>query len=96
MTDADLLLNLKIDIGLTSKAYDVRLTALLNSAKEFIKQEGITLNIADSLIDSQLVIMYARYLWNKRNENETAMPRMLRYALNNRLFAEKGGGENAN
>lgn len=96
MTDADLLLNLKIDIGLTSKAYDTRLTALINSAKEFIKQEGITLNITESLIDSQLVIMYAHYLWNKRNEAEAVMPRMLRYALNNRLFAEKGGASNAN
>lgn len=35
--------------------------------------------------DAQLVVMYASYLYRKRSTNEP-MPRMLRYALNNRVF----------
>jgi hypothetical protein len=35
-----------------------------------------------------LVVMYAAWLWRKR-DNMEGMPRMLRYALNNRIFQEK-------
>jgi hypothetical protein len=36
--------------------------------------------------------MYAAYLWRQRVTGE-GMPRMLRYALNNRLFSRKAAGE---
>lgn len=38
--------------------------------------------------------MYAAYLVRKR-ATEEAMPRMLRWALNNRLFSQKAGGGDA-
>lgn len=82
-----LLAMLKVDLGISTTAYDTRLTQYINSAKEMIGTEGITLNTTD-LEDAQLVVMYAGWLWRKRN-NGDAMPRMLRWTLNNRLFAEK-------
>ena len=42
--------------------------------------------------DRDLVVMYAAYLWRSRSTGED-MPRMLRYALNNRLFSRKARGE---
>ena len=44
--------------------------------------------------DAVLVEMYAAYLYRRRREENAAMPRMLRYALNNRLLSEKGGQNN--
>lgn len=85
-----LLAMLKVDLGITTTAYDTRLTQYINSAKEMIGTEGITLNTTD-LEDAQLVVMYAGWLWRKR-DNGDAMPRMLRWTLNNRLFAEKMNG----
>ena len=86
-----LLAMLKVDLGITTTAYDTRLTQYINSAKEMIGTEGITLNTTD-LEDAQLVVMYAGWLWRKR-DNGDAMPRMLRWTLNNRLFAEKMNAE---
>lgn len=82
-----LLAMLKVDLGISTTAYDTRLTQYINSAKEMIGTEGVTLNTTD-LEDAQLVVMYAGWLWRKR-DNGDAMPRMLRWTLNNRLFAEK-------
>ena len=76
--------NLKIDLGITTEAYDTRLAAYLDHAKAEITREGVTLNDGDD----QLVIMYAAWLWRRRDSGE-GMPRMLRYALNNRVFSEK-------
>lgn len=86
-----LLTMLKVDLGITTTAYDTRLTQYINSAKEMIGTEGVTLDTAD-LEDAQLVVMYAGWLWRKR-DNGDAMPRMLRWTLNNRLFAEKMNAE---
>ncbi|MDE6729629.1 MAG: hypothetical protein K2J71_02495 [Oscillospiraceae bacterium] len=38
--------------------------------------------------DLHLELMYAAWMWRKRDTGET-MPRMLRYQLNNRVFSEK-------
>ncbi len=80
--------SLKIDLGITTKAYDERLQQILNAAKQFIEREGVT--FADELTaeDQQLIVMYASWIWKKR-DNVEAMPRMLRWALNNRIFGEK-------
>ena len=40
--------------------------------------------------DGMLIAMYAAYLYRKRKEEKGAMPRMLRYELNQRLFSQKG------
>ena len=44
--------------------------------------------------DNQIVVMYAAYLFRKRADDNPVMPRMLRYALNNRLFAQMAGETN--
>lgn len=79
-----LLIYLKVDLGITTTKYDERLTQYLTNAQREISREGVTLGEGDD----QLVIMYAAWTWRKRDTGE-GMPRMLRYALNNRIFSEK-------
>lgn len=86
MTPDALLTSLKIDLGISSKAYDDQLLARLQTAIEEVTAAGVTLN--GSARDQNLVLMYAAYLWRSRVTGE-GMPRMLRYALNNRVFGEK-------
>jgi hypothetical protein len=82
---------LKIDLGITTSAYDERLIATVKAAAQAITKEGASTLDADNGLDAQLITMYASWLWNKRRSGE-GMPRMLRYALNNRIFGEKMGG----
>lgn len=87
MTNAATLLpSLKIDLGITTDAYNSRLTAYIQNAQAEIQREGITLG--SNVDDDQLVIMYAAWTWRRRDSGD-GMPRMLRYALNNRVFAQK-------
>lgn len=83
----DVMTLLKIDLGIIGDAYDPLLSQLINAAKEFITKEGVSLT--ESAEDTQLVVMYASYLYRKRATDE-GMPRMLRWALNNRLFGGDG------
>lgn len=78
---------LKVDLGISTNAYDNRLRQYLQAAAEAIETEGITLDL-QSFQDSQLQIMYAAWLWRKR-DSQDGMPRMLRWLMNNRLFSEK-------
>lgn len=91
MTDeqiTNVLASLKVDLGiLRTTAYDERLKEIIRSSCELIGREGVTLNLA-SPEDSQLVVMYSAWIWRKRDTGE-GMPRMIRYALNNRVFSEK-------
>lgn len=83
-----LLVRLKIDLGIiNSTVYDQRLLSLLNVAKKEIEKEGATLDLED-ISDSELVIDYARYLWQSRREPMTE-PRSLRWRINNRIFGGK-------
>ena len=82
-----LLSSLKIDIGMTTNAYDERLIQYLRGSYEAITEEGINLD-ATSMKDQQLVILYSAWMWRRRDNGE-GMPRMIRYALNNRLFSQK-------
>jgi len=77
---------LKVDLGIRSSAYDERLTARIEAAKQRIADVGITLN--DSAADNDLVLMYAAWLWRSRTSGEDK-PLMLRSALYDRLFGEK-------
>lgn len=86
---ATLLSMLKIDLGITTTAYDERLTAIIKAAKAAIKAEGAFLDDAEAA-DMQLIVMYAAWLWRRRDTGE-GMPRMVRYALNCRVFGEKMG-----
>jgi len=88
MSEQDILKILKIDLQVSVNALDEYLLFLISSAKELILKEGITLTTSQD--DALLVEMYAAYLYRKRKEQQNEMPRMLRWALNNRLFSEKG------
>lgn len=84
-----LLTMLKTDLGImSSEAYDARLTQYITSAQAYIIKEGAqTLDITQP-DDAELVVMYARWMWRRRDSME-GMPQMLRRALNNRVFREK-------
>ena len=91
MTDAQItsiLDSLKVDLGiLRTIAYDNRLKEIIKSSYEMITGEGATLDV-DDLKDAQLVVMYSAWTWRRRDTGE-GMPRMLRYALNNRVLGQK-------
>lgn len=91
MTAATVLPLLQVDLGELYPTDERKnyLSQVIDAAVAFIAREGITLE--DTVEDLQLVEMYAAYLVRKRNTTE-AMPRMLRWALNNRLFSQKSGG----
>lgn len=79
---------LKIDLMISTDQLDVYLQQLLDAANALISREGIAL--ADSAEDRQIKIMYAAYLHRRRTRQDAgAMPRYLRWALNNRLLHEK-------
>lgn len=77
---------LKVDLGITTAAYDVRLAQYLESARRAIEIEGI--DLTESISDASLVVIYAGWLWKKRDTGD-GMPRSLRWMLNNRLFSQK-------
>lgn len=98
MTDNDILTMLKIDLQISVVRYDTYLTNIIKLAKAAIIKEGIIFNeLVEggeskglTVEDGMLVQMYAAYLYRKRREENAAMPRSLRYALNNRLLSQKG------
>ena len=87
MTDADKVTMLKVDLGITTTAYDGRLENYLQTSRKMIAREGVVLtqDDAETVDDINLNIMYAAWLWRKRDTGE-GMPRMLRWELNNRVF----------
>lgn len=91
MTNAQIsaiLSSLKVDLGiLNTTAYDTRLTEIIKSSFLMIEREGAKLNV-DLPDDAQLVVMYSAWQWRRRDSGE-GMPRMIRYALNNRVLGEK-------
>ncbi len=78
---------LKTDLGIRTNAYDERLGKYLESGEKFIKEEGAALDFTD-IQDMQLCVMYAAWMWRKR-DNMERMPRMLRLQLNNRVMSRK-------
>lgn len=89
MDSQTMLAMLKVDLGITATAYDGRLAQLLDAAKQEIIREGAaSFNPAGSINDAHLNIIYAAWMWRKRDTME-GMPRMIRWALNNRVFSEK-------
>ena len=82
-----LLQMLKTDLGIMStSAYDVRLRQYLVSAEALINREGArNFDPVGNVEDAQLLLMYAAWLWRRRDSMD-AMPRMLRWALNNRVL----------
>ena len=94
MTNAEILTLLQVDLGemYPSTQRQAYLNQAISAAQAFITREGIALT--DSAEDGQLVEMYAAYLVRKRAD-DPGMPRMLRWALNNRLFSQKASEGNA-
>lgn len=92
MENSTLLALLKADLDLLTvpKEREAYLTQQIEAAKSMIQREGITLT--DTPEDIQLVVMYAAWLYRKRNTGE-GMPRMIRYALNNRVISQRGQGK---
>lgn len=80
---------LKIDLGIMSDRFDMRLSQYIQNAYDRITEEGASLDLED-VSDEMLVVQYAAWTWRRRDTGE-GMPRMLRYCLNNRIFAEKMG-----
>ena len=95
MDTAAILTMLQADLGelYPSPQRQAFLEQCINAAVAFITREGVTLTA--SVEDMQLVEIYAAYLVRKRATIE-AMPRMLRWALNNRIFGQKAGGADVN
>lgn len=92
MTDAELLKMTKSNLQIAGSTWDDYLAQLLTAAQGAIATQGITLDL-EKIDDCNLVVMYASYLYRKRAEDNPAMPRMLRYELNNRLFSQKVAAE---
>ena len=99
MTTNEILTVLKTDLQISAKQYDAYLTNIITLAKAAIEREGIILKTENCtgttepnyiVEDAMLIAMYAAYLYRKRKEENSAMPRMLRYELNTRLFSQKG------
>ena len=88
MTEQDRLTMLKTDLVISATGYDTRLTQYLSAAEKQIKREGVATLDSSELEDAQLVVMYAAWQWRRRDSGD-GMPRMLRWALNNRIFSEK-------
>lgn len=96
MSDADVLLLLKlhlqIDADNTALAdLDKLLQHKIGAAKAGIKDEGITLDLADAG-DLDILLQYSAWLYDRRDAGD-AMPRMLRLALNNRKLKEGGAAD---
>lgn len=86
---------LKADLGYLGplpEQLEFYMTALLAMAEDMVRREGETLNA--SLEDDMFVAAYAAWLYRKRaSDTAQAMPRMLRWQLNNRIVGEKMEGD---
>ena len=82
----------KSNLQIAGSSFDDYLEFLIDAAQNAIKAEGITIDF-DAIDDCNLIVMYTSYLYRKRVGDDPVMPRMLRYALNNRVFAEKAKAE---
>lgn len=93
-----LLAMLKADLEKPNNVNDDFLTTLIDAAVVRIKAEGVTLSDPYTADDQQGIVMYAAYLYRRRNAaaadyrnaelNPQGMPYMLRLWLNNRVFGE--------
>lgn len=92
MTNAEIMAALKVDLGITVTNYDSRLEHLILTAEREITAAGATIQMENESVSDpamqQLIIMYAGWLWRKRESGE-GMPRMVKRALNNAVFSAK-------
>ena len=89
MDDQSRLALLKANVGaINSTLYDDLFLSCLSSAKSMIEREGITLDM-DAQEDNQLVVGYATWLFQQREQPSMPMPRWLRYNLNTKVLHQK-------
>lgn len=89
MNSSELLTVLKSDLQMVTPANDQFLGELLGLARKLMQREGVAVD--DNNIEHQMVqVQYAAYLFRRRGGSETAMPRFLRYELNNLVMSQKG------
>ena len=89
MDDASRLALLKANVSaIGSTIYDDLFNSLLTSAKSMIEREGITLDM-DVTEDNNLIVGYATWLFQQREQPDMQMPRWLRYALNNKVMQQQ-------
>ena len=80
---------LKANVGaIGSTVYDDLFLSLLSSAESMIEREGITLDL-DAQEDNQLIVGYATWLFQQREQPDMEMPRWLRYNLNTKVLHQK-------
>lgn len=93
MTKSDILLLLQYDLDMINpdETRTAQLNHLIDTAVSMITREGVTFSTPYTIEEGRLIVMYASYLFRKRKTDE-GMPRMLRWALNNRIFSEKMEG----
>ena len=96
MTTEERLYLLKSDLQLITDVNDDLLKHYLAQCENAMNIEGITDD--GSVAYDSCIISYAAYLFRKRAGNssggstgETAMPRFLRWQMNNLLLHQKGG-----
>lgn len=80
-----------LDLIALDASRENQLSFLIKTAIELIAREGVTLTEPYTSEDANLIVMYASYLYRKRATDEP-MPRMLRWALNNRIFGRDADG----
>lgn len=90
MERPEILSLVKLDLTMSSTAYDTYLLGLIDRAENAIQMEGIALNL-DQTADVMVLVQYAAYLWRKRKGEDLAMPRSLRWELNCRHVAQERG-----
>lgn len=89
MDDQSRLALLKANVSaIGSTLYDDLFLSLLNSSVSMIEREGITLDMG-SAEDNNLIVGYATWLFQQREDPAMPMPRWLRYALNNKVLQQK-------
>lgn len=93
MSKSELLqiLQANLDLLTLDSTRQNQLEFLIDTAVQLITREGVTLTDPYTAEDSNLIVMYAAYLFRKRATDEP-MPRMLRWALNNRIFGRGADG----
>lgn len=93
MSKSELLqiLQANLDLLTLDSTRQNQLEFLIDTAVQLIAREGVTLTDPYTSEDANLIVMYAAYLFRKRATDEP-MPRMLRWALNNRIFGRDADG----
>lgn len=63
---------LKVDLGISTEAYDNRLGQYIDYAVEEITREGIVLDVSKPN-DLNLIAMYSAWLWRKRDRDRKSV-----------------------